>query len=208
MFYVGHFAKLALVQMMRRYKIMNKTTLLLFLLAASGCSNRVRVYAEYDSSFSLNEFSTFDWGKPIPASSAKDSLLNNVQNNKRIKSAIAGQLQLRGYAPTRENPDFKIYYHIIAHDQSVMDTESFGYSYSFFWTQLGTNIFPYGEGTLIIDCLDTKTNNLIWRGWTVSPLENANTSEDMDELIKTRVTRIFKKFPNTSKHAYVRDDKI
>lgn len=187
---------------------MNKALLLFLFVTSWGCSNRPRVYADYDSSFNLNEFSTFDWGKTVPPSSATDSILNNEQNNKRIKTAIAAQLQLRGYAPVTDNPDFKIYYHIVAHDQSALVTEPFGYSYSFFWTQLGTNMFPYSEGTLIIDCLDSKTNNLIWRGWTVSPLENIGTSEEMDELIKSRVARIFKKFPNTSKHTYVRDDKI
>jgi hypothetical protein len=60
-----------------------------------------------------------------------------------------------------------------------------------------TNIYSYREGTLILDLMDSKTNNLIWRGWAVSPLDSSYKPEEIDKLIKKAVAKIFNKFPKT-----------
>lgn len=52
----------------------------------------------------------------------------------------------------------------------------------------------YREGTFIIDFIDTKNSNQVWRGVAVSILDNIKPN-DLDSRIKEAVRLIFKKFP-------------
>ncbi|HZX74431.1 MAG TPA: DUF4136 domain-containing protein [Cyclobacteriaceae bacterium] len=188
--------------------MIKKIAALILLVICYGCSERIRAYSEYDHEFHLGEYSTFNWAKKIHLDPGKDSLFNTGENEAKMKSAVRRQLEVRGYKLTPDLADFKVYSHIIVNDQTVMTPEPYGFNYSPYWIQLGTNTFPYGAGTIIIDVLDTKTNNLTWRGWAVAPMEDLETPEKVDELITTAIGKIFKKFPNTPKHTFVRDDKL
>ena len=66
----------------------------------------------------------------------------------------------------------------------------------------GTQTWAVTKGTLVIDLLDAKTQNGLWRGTatavlehgpTADPTHNAKTAE---KPIKKAVTKMFKKFPS------------
>lgn len=170
---------------------------LLMLAILTGCSPQIRVYSDSDPDYDLWTYQTFDWGAKVEIEKGKNPLQYNELNDKRIKAAVQDQMTRRGYQQTSENPDLILHYHIIIDDQSVVTTEPYGYHYSPYWMRLQTNVYSYREGTLILDLMDKKTNNLIWRGWAVSAIDEINP-EKVDELIKTVVARIFRKFPKTS----------
>lgn len=161
-----------------------------------GCSPQIRVYSDYDPDYDLWVYKTFDWGQKADIEKGKNPLHYNELNDKRIKTAVQEQMVMRGYRLAAENPDLFLHYHIIVDDQSVVTTEPYGYRYGSYWMRMQTNIYSYREGTLILDLMDKKTNNLVWRGWAVSAIDDVNP-EKVDELIKMAVTRIFKKFPKT-----------
>lgn len=162
----------------------------------AGCSPQIRVYSDADPEYDLKAYKTFDWGQKVNIENGKNPLHYNELNDKRIKSAILEQLKTRGYSLAGTDPDLIIHYHIIVDDQSVVVTEPFGYRYSPYWMQAQTNVYAYREGTLIVDIMDKKTNNLIWRGWATTAIDAVNP-EKVDKLIKTAVKKIFKKFPDT-----------
>ena len=47
---------------------------------------------------------------------------------------------------------------------------------------------------MIIDLMDTKTNNLVWRGWAVNFLDE-DKPDQIEDQIKVAVGKIFEKFP-------------
>jgi hypothetical protein len=145
----------------------------------------------------LGTFKTFDWGQKVNIEEGRNPFHYNELNDKRIKSAVQEQLTSRGYQLTEAHPDLILHYHIIVNDKSILITEPYGYNYSSYWRRMETNTYSYREGTLILDLMDSKTNNLIWRGWAVSPLDSSYKPEEIEKLIKNVVTRIFKKFPKT-----------
>ena len=174
-----------------------KLILFVSLLAVlSACAPQIRVYSDYDPDYDLWTYKTFDWGQKIDIEKGKNPLHYNELNDKRIKSAVEQQMNLRGYVLTAENPDLIAHYHIIVADQSVLATEPYGYQYSSYWTQAQVNVYAYREGTLIIDLMDRKTNNLIWRGWAVSVIDKVDP-EKVEDLIKESVTKIFGTFPKS-----------
>lgn len=164
------------------------------LVALAGCSPEIRVYSDYDPDYDLTKYSTFNWMQKSNIESGNNPLYYNELNDKRIKSAVLQQLLSKGYVLSEE-PDLVLHYHIIVDDQSIVTTDPHDYFYSPYWMHLRTSVRQYREGTLIIDLMDSKTNNLVWRGWAASALEGVYTPEQIDHLIKTAVAKIFKKFP-------------
>lgn len=172
-----------------------KRILILFLVVVlAGCGPQISVFSDYDPDYDLWTYKTFDWGQKVKIEEGKNPLQYNELNDKRIKAAVQEQMTLRGYQLTSEAPDLILHYHIIIDDQSVIRTEPYGYRYGPYWMHLNTNVYSYREGTLILDLMDRKTQNLIWRGWAVTEISEIDP-EKVDGLIKTAVARIFKKYP-------------
>ena len=161
-----------------------------FLFIMAGCSSEIRVSSDHDPDYDLKKYRTFDWLKITNIELEKNPLYYNELNDKRIKSAVQEHLKRKGYLLSEEHPDLIVHYHIIVDDRSVVTTDPFGYFYSPFWTHLQTTVRQYREGTLIVDIMESKTNNLIWRGWAASPIDEVYTSEKIESLVKTAVAII------------------
>ncbi|MEO5603847.1 MAG: DUF4136 domain-containing protein [Cyclobacteriaceae bacterium] len=177
---------------------MKRLLIISALAILAECSPQIRVFSDYDPDYDVWTYKTFDWGQTVNIEAGKNPLHYNELNDKRIKEAVRQQMTSRGYELTSDNPDLILHYHIIVDNQSVITTEPYGYRYSPYWMRTQTNVYSYREGTLILDLMDKKTNNLIWRGWAVSAIDEVDP-EKVDDLIKTAISRIFKKFPKTQK---------
>lgn len=171
---------------------------ILSILALAACSPEIRVYSDHDPDYNVRNFSTVDWGQQSGIEANRNPLHYNELNDKRIKSAILKELSSRGYSRTEEDPDLVIHYHIIIDDQSVVTTEPYGYFYGPYWMRMQTHVYSYREGTLIIDLMDPKTNNLVWRGWATAAIDMI-TQEQTEEMINRAVAKIFRRFPSSIK---------
>lgn len=174
---------------------MNKIIIVALLFIIGGCSPEIRVYSDYDPDYDLKKYTTFNWIQTENVELGNNPLYYNELNDKRIKSAVQDQLIRKGYALSALKPDLILHYHIIVDDQSIVTTDPHGYFYSPYWMHLQTNVSHYREGTLIIDIMDPKNNYLIWRGWAASAIEGVYTPDEIDQLIKTAVIKIFRRFP-------------
>jgi hypothetical protein len=174
---------------------MYKIIITALLLLIGGCSPEIRVYSDYDPDYDLKKYTSFGWIQTENIELGNNPLYYNELNDKRIKSAVQAQLISKGYTVSKDNPDLVVHYHIIVDDQSIVTTDPHGYFYTPYWLHLRTNVQQYREGTLIIDIMDSKNNYLIWRGWAASAIEGTYTPERIDHLIKTAVTKIFRRFP-------------
>ena len=177
---------------------MNRLIVIGFFILA-GCSPEISVYTDSDPDYDLWSYQTFDWSEKINIEANKNPMYYNELNDKRIKTAIAGELKNRGYQISGNQPDILIHYHIVIQDRMEIVTEPYGYSYTPYWMHRRSAIIPYREGSLVIDMMDTRSKNLIWRGWAVAPIDRRYTSEESAELIKLAVAKIFRKFPGKAK---------
>ena len=185
---------------------MLKITIAALILLIGSCSPEIQVYSDYDPSYDLNKYSTFSWTQTESIESGNNPLYYNELNDKRIKSAVQELLISKGYTQSKDKSDLVVHYHIIVDDQSIVTTDPHGEFYSPYWMHLRTNITQYREGTLIIDIMDSKNNSLIWRGWAVSAIDTVYTPAQIDHLIRSAVSKIFRKFPK--KAALQHDDKV
>jgi hypothetical protein len=179
-------------------KAMKTLYAVMSLILFQACSHQISVYTDHDPDYNIKSLTTFDWAHKTNIEVNKNPLHYNELNDKRIKTSIVNQLTRRGYSYSEGQPDFLIHYHIIVDDQSIVTTEPYGYLYGPYWMRMRTNVYSYREGTLIIDLMDPKSNNLIWRGWAVAALNGPYTTGQTEELINRAVEKIFRNFPDSN----------
>ncbi len=168
------------------------------LFLVTGCSNQIRVKSDYDKDVNLRLYKTFSW-LPVKDIEAKNNpLLYNELTDKRIKKALEMQLTSKNMSYLKENADLKVHYHIIVDNKSMIQPAAYGYNYGPYWMRTQGNVYQYQEGTLIIDLMDSKNNNLVWRGWGISTLNDSDI-ELTEDKINEAVYKIMKQFPPTKK---------
>lgn len=160
---------------------------------AAGCSPTSQVFTDYDRDAHISRYQTFGWLSPLSIEARNNPLYYNELNDKRIKNAVVIQLESHNYKYS-EDPDIMIHYHIIIEDKTVMRTDPYGYYYGPYWMRSEISVYEYQEGTLIIDMMDAKTDNLVWRGWITNFLKNRDP-EKMEESINNAVRMIFAEYP-------------
>lgn len=183
----------------------------LLLLWLSACAPNVAV--EQRPGVNFNNYRTFAWADTeVKAPGDQNPLLRSPIAQDRIRQAIAGELAERGIREVQRNPDFYLTTHIYVEqaERTVTNPPPMGYSYPYlvrwrgglipvnygYWYSPAyyqtTRTEQYREGTLVLDFIDAKTNNLVWRGSMADPVDDpARLGKQFAEAAKD----ILEKFP-------------
>jgi hypothetical protein len=160
-------------------------------LALTQCSP-INVSTDYDSEADFSEYHTYKWMKQEPAvppaRKAEHALLE-----KRVKSSVDAVMKEKGfYRVDGGEPDFLIAWHIGAQDK--INVERYGYRYGPRGRWHGADVYVnrYKEGTLIIDIVDPREKQLIWRGTAVGAMRYLAKGEDE---VRSSVEKLLKNFP-------------
>jgi uncharacterized protein DUF4136 len=201
------------------------SSLTAFALASVACSSgggvRVSTTAAPDANLTgLHTFRVLNAPQRAPnapALSANDPMLSNSITNQRLRADLVQGFQQKGYAQDATNPDFLVAYY--AGTAAKMDTTywapDYGWRYGYrgfgfrgarfrsAWPYYGyASPFPqmqvreYTQGSVIVDVIDPKTMELVWRGQGVASVSN-NPTTYANELNKS-VVAILNKFPQAS----------
>ncbi len=170
---------------------MKATVLFLTLCAtvlALTCSP-VSVRHDYDPQANFNNLRTFSW-LPIPQKAEVNQLVV-----RRIRDAVTNELQAKGLQRNSQNPDFLIAMHGTSKEK--LEIQDWGYSSrsSAYWGGRDISIRQYTEGTLILDFIDAKSKQLIWRGVAQGAVDPGATPEQRTKRINDGVAKLFAKFP-------------
>jgi len=142
--------------------------LILSVLVLARCST-ILVSEDFDRRAPFTTYKTFDW-MPKPEKmpdSARAAIDRNPLLGKRIEEIANGILAEKGMTLTEQSPDLLINYYVGFKER--LDITGWGYFYGprwgYYWPYLGPyDDYTYTEGTLILDFVDAKTNELVWRG--------------------------------------------
>lgn len=161
-----------------------------------SCSS-VTVTYDYDRETDFSKLKNFAWLKPTTAvGDARAAKHENTLFYKRLRKAVNSQMGAKGYILDASNPHFVIVYHVGIEDR--VDITNWGYTYGPYWGPWGESIdvYHYKEGTLILDFIDYKTKQLIWRGSAQKILSSRpEDPESAEALIYDIVERMLKNFP-------------
>jgi hypothetical protein len=159
------------------------------------------VNADYDTSADFTKYKTYAWlDQVVPADKIPEGLgADNDITDRRIRTALDGEMAAKGFTQTTTDPDLVIFYHIGVEDK--VDVTDWGYSYAstgryWGWDTRNVDTYEYQEGTLIVDFVDAKSKVLVWRGTAQKVLGNL-TPEEADQAIRDIVKQLMTLYPPT-----------
>lgn len=163
--------------------------LLLFVFAS--CST-VRVASDYDTNANFSGYNTYAFFKPgIDKAEVSDL------DKKRILRAIDEELANKSLQKS-ESPDIIISFFTKAEERIDVYQNHYGWGGHWGWgwghPWYGNSVSKTTEGTLYIDIIDAKSNELVWQGVGTAPLIKENM-EKKEERIRLIVAEILKKYP-------------
>ena len=189
--------------MIRKTRIVATLAALAAAALLAGCSS-LSVSYDYDNNVDFMQYRTFAWmARPeaVPADAAQAQQRNDLLD-RRIRSAVEDEMAARNITQDPAAPGVLVVYHVGLQDK--IQVTDYGYNYSpYYWGYGGgrqLDVYQYQEGTLIIDVIDAKTKNLVWRGTGTKVIESTSRSpEEMKARIDEIVNKIMQSFPPNGK---------
>ncbi len=184
-------------------------------LLVFGCSQKIF----FDTSVSANFAAykrTFAFLPPID--SGKTSLFENGIMNENIRVAILSEMKRRNYTADTVAPELLVKFHLMVENkEDVVNSPVYsygggygyngGYGYGGGFGMFGNPYYnfagpiymgddiekvDYEQGTLVIDVIERSSGKLVWRGWSVGDVNNA---EQYTHELPNLIDRIFNHYP-------------
>jgi len=170
---------------------------ILALLGASGpACNTMNVRYDYEPGANYSSFHTFDWMAPKAARTEGE---DNPILDRRVRQAVEKELAARGFRPERTaSPDFLVTCRPLWRNRHVYTSQSMGWGgrHAGFRTRMG-EVHTWKEGSLILEIVDTRTRELVWRAVGEGALTDLGSPEDAEEQVARAVRRMLERFPPT-----------
>jgi hypothetical protein len=142
-------------------------------ITAAGCGPSIHVRTVVAPDVRLSSMHTFSM-LPAPERrgnrigwSIDDPMVSNSISHRAIRNRVAQALVELGYVVDDNHPDFAVAFYASARDKLVITDWDNGYPFYPPWTHPGRRsrtVTEYTEGTLIIDAINPRSRDLLWRG--------------------------------------------
>ncbi len=121
----------------------------------------------------------------------------------RIKNAVSMQLTAKGLTRSEESPDLWVVTHPRLSKQTQINTYNTGWGYGWGWRGgMGTTTSTVEEipvGTLVVDLVDARANELVWRGTASDTLKENATPEEREKNLNNAMAKLFENYPPKQK---------
>ena len=158
-------------------------------LMVSGCALR-RVDSYLARGADLASYRTYAWGSAGQGATGDVRLDNNEMFQERLQAAVETELALRGFEKTEAEPQLLVHYHAGVEQRiDLTATEP--------WKSCPEcKPFIYDAGTLVIDLVDRRTSELLWRGWSNANIDHlVDNQQWLEQHIDETVAKIFERLP-------------
>lgn len=152
----------------------------------------------YEKGTDFTVYKTFAWHSGMDGIFDGSKMINirNPENIQRIKNAIESKLMEKGFNKVDQS---EAGMHLAFHGalERIADIEVTGYAVKahaeFGRGTYGSHLSEqtYDIATLYIDVIDSKNNELVWRGWATDEVGK----KVKEKQIKRAVSNILKKYP-------------
>jgi hypothetical protein len=163
--------------------------------AIAGCASMaVSSYMPRDQD--LAQYRTYQWEPVDEVATGDPRLDNNWFFDERVRAAVDRQLAARRLekAPL-EKVDLVVHYH--ASVTQAIDVRGVHPEYKYCETE-DCGPYVYEAGTLLIDRVDARTQQLVWRGWAEAVFDDViDNQRSREVMVDDTVKRIFQRLPQT-----------
>jgi hypothetical protein len=177
-------------------------------LMVVGCSAPVHV--EKDNSVDFSRYKSYAW---VDQTDNRANRTNQLMEQK-FKSAVSEAMDKEGWRMDSKRPDVLISYDLLVERGSKQQSEPVysrpftrtyynPYSHRYYSVYYPSEFMGYDnyetpvrEGTVTITVTDTKTDKVVWQGWTTDEVNSKNlTTKEINNAVKS----IFRKFNDVAR---------
>ena len=167
---------------MKAIRVIGVLGILLGLLVVSAAAQTVQ--SDFDRTFRFSNLKTFSFAVQKRADTLNDG---------RIRTGLETQLRANGFRMETETPDFVIAYYVTSKNR--LNVQDYSYGPPRLWGSRDIRVNQYDEGTLMVDFIDVRTNQVVWRGRATGVLE----LKGVDKKINKSTEKLVKQFMKDTK---------
>lgn len=165
---------------------------LTLVLGATSCASvpHVGVSSDFDHAVNFRAYKTWAWypDQPTDAEGGPAKGYNSFFDQ-RMRRSVEAEMVRKGLTKTDKTPDVYVAYSARVEDkQRAAMPGPYGYPYWYgyygAWGRPYQTVQDYKAGNVIIDIIDAKRKELVWRGYGQSQVDQQTLSdEDVNRLV-------------------------
>ena len=190
---------------------MSKIISLLLVASLLGCTG-ARVSTDKTASVDLSKYDTFAYLPMLKDST--DQSTYNYEAETQFMDQIGEEMRALGYSVDVESPDLLIHTWANFQEEEALRSDpiyntysyySYGYNpvvdYPYYYNGYNTvtdvvgydiDEVDYGEGTMVVDLIDAKTNEIVWRG---TARDESYSVAAVKDNLSAYADQIFEEYP-------------
>lgn len=169
---------------------MNAKSVMLFLAVAFvGCASSIKTSVDYDRSIDFSRYRTYGW--------LRSGRIGNDILERRLTTAVDRELARRGLV-RGDTPDLLVAMH--GRMSKEVQYTAYDTSWGYGWRRWGGGPTMVRReevpvGTLIVDLVDARDNELVWRGTATSAIDTTASVEKREAVVQEAVEKLFAAYP-------------
>jgi hypothetical protein len=171
---------------------------IVLILLATMSVHAQKVSVGADPAVDLTKYKSYAWSNVASA---------NPLANQTVVSAVDTELAAKGLTRVDTNAELTVVVFGSTESDIHVSNPSWAPSLNSIATgvAVGSQNFLITKGTLVVDLLDTKTNNSVWRGHATDTLDRGPTGDKIKDAktvekpIRNAVKKMFKQFPHPNR---------
>jgi hypothetical protein len=165
------------------------------LLVASGCAAAIETGSFVDHDVDFTRYRSYKWA-PASQQTGDPRLARNPIFQDRLQGEIDRQLQSRGLRGPVNRADLLVRLRSAVQPRAHVTTAPAMYGNCA--TDCTDRIREYESATLVVDLVDARTRQIVWRGWAQDDLRAvAGDPDRMARTVRSAVTGMMEGLPAT-----------
>lgn len=166
-------------------------------LLGAACST-LQISTDYDKNVDFTQFKTFSYHD---TGEARNDIVAS-----RIENVLSDALTAKGLKRVPDGGDLWLVPHPRLSKQTQINSYNsgwgYGYGYRGGYGGMGTTTTTVSEipvGTLVVDLVDGKKKDLVWRGIASDSLKTDASPEEREQNLRNATAELFANFPPAKK---------
>lgn len=172
------------------------------LLGLAGCTP-YQVNYDYDVRAPFKGYKTFDWLAAPRWAKERAQKVENAFMEHRVRAIVERELVAKGFKlEATGQPDFLVTYYPVYQRKAYVTTTGYGWGYGWGHPYWGggmsgsvSQVHPYTEGTIVLEIVDAKTDQMVWTSSAAGALTNLSSPAEAEEVIGNAVKDMLYEFP-------------
>jgi hypothetical protein len=166
------------------------------LLLSVACESTLKTSADWDKTADFTKYRTFSWKR---TGELKDPIWE-----RRIEGVIEDELAKKGLTPSPDGDLLAVTHPRLSRETRVESYNAgWGYGWGYGWgpAMTTTTVREIPVGTLVIDLVDARKKEIVWRGVASDTLNTdpSRTNEEREQALRRVVAQLFAGFPPPKK---------